>query len=258
MSDTTIQISEDFWNIRGSFKVGGVLDLGTHASLVRRADGGFVLLDSWTLTPTQKAEVHALTDGGRAVDAIINLHPFHTLHCEAMHHDFPNAKLYGTERHRAVWPALPWEPELSEGPEVPEIFGTDLAFSVPEGVDFVSANEKVHFASVLAYHPESGTIHVDDTLTFIRPPALMRRLGIGERISFHPTLGKALKPGGAAAFRDWARGVADRWGTARTLCAAHVSHAYTPGPDAPTVAMRILAALEKVEPVLAAHEGAKA
>lgn len=46
MADRIVEISEDFWNIRGSFKIGGLLDIGTQASLARLGDGRYVLLDS--------------------------------------------------------------------------------------------------------------------------------------------------------------------------------------------------------------------
>ena len=35
-----IKVSEHFWNIRGSFKIGGLIDIGTQASLVRRTTAG--------------------------------------------------------------------------------------------------------------------------------------------------------------------------------------------------------------------------
>ena len=50
MSEDVIQVAENFWNIRGSFKVAGLVDIGTQASLVRRSDGKFLMLDSYTLS----------------------------------------------------------------------------------------------------------------------------------------------------------------------------------------------------------------
>ena len=45
-NSSTRRTSVNFLNIRGSFKVGGLLDIGTQCSLVRRANGRFVFLDS--------------------------------------------------------------------------------------------------------------------------------------------------------------------------------------------------------------------
>ena len=46
LPSNVIEVAEGFWNIRGSFKIAGLYDLGTHASLVRRASGKLVLLDA--------------------------------------------------------------------------------------------------------------------------------------------------------------------------------------------------------------------
>lgn len=77
--------------------------------------------------------------------------------------------------------------------------------SVPRGVDFVSSDEKVHFSSVLVFHRGSRTIHVDDTLVFVRPPRFIRPWLPGV-LRFHPMLAWALerRPGAAADFRAWA------------------------------------------------------
>ncbi|NNC55581.1 MAG: hypothetical protein HKO07_07665, partial [Pseudomonadales bacterium] len=145
-----INVADNFWNIRGSFKVGGVLDIGTQCSLVRLANGRFVFLDAYTLSDEVAAEVASLTDNGASIDAIINLHPFHTLHVAAMHERYPNAQLYGTRRHIERLPELPWQPELCESAELRAHFAEDFDFSIPAGVDFISANPNLHFSSVLA------------------------------------------------------------------------------------------------------------
>ena len=60
-----IKVTDDFWNIRGSFKIGGILDIRTHASLVRRQNGEYVFLDSLTLSDEVMESVLAETDGGK-------------------------------------------------------------------------------------------------------------------------------------------------------------------------------------------------
>ena len=37
MAGPILHVAEDFWNFCGSYKIGGVIDVGTQASLVRRA-----------------------------------------------------------------------------------------------------------------------------------------------------------------------------------------------------------------------------
>jgi hypothetical protein len=60
------------WNIRGSFKIGGVVDIGAQVSLARRASGKFVFLDSYSLSDAVTREVGALTDDGKDIEAILS------------------------------------------------------------------------------------------------------------------------------------------------------------------------------------------
>jgi hypothetical protein len=64
MSEKIVKIADDFWNIRGEFKIGGLLNIGTQASLLRCASGKYVLLDAYTLNASLKVEVDALTSNG--------------------------------------------------------------------------------------------------------------------------------------------------------------------------------------------------
>ena len=247
MSDEIIRIADDFRNIRGSFRKFVIIDIGTQASLVRLSNGKYVFLDSYTLHGDIKREVLELTDDGRAVEAILNLHPFHTVHCAAMHRDFPNAKLFGTERHVERAPELPWEALRTEHKELHEKYSRDFDFTVPRGVQLVTSNEHVHFSSVLAYHRSSKTIHVDDTLMFMRFPL--------RRVSFHPTLRMALekRAGAAADFRAWATEIAETWRDAENLCAAHTGSLTAERMGSRSLHERILKALDLVSGTLDAH-----
>ena len=252
-----IRIADDFWNIRGSFRIGGVIDVGTQASLVRLANGKFVFLDAYGFDREVREEVDRLTGGGENIQAVLNLHPFHTVHVERLYEMYPQAYLYGTARHRSRFPDLPWEKLNTEDPRLHAQFADDFEFQVPRGVDFISANEHVHFSSVLAYHRSSRTIHVDDTLMYIRLPGPMRAIGLSNVVSFHPTLAKALekRPGAAQDFRAWATDLARRWPDAENLCAAHTATLTAlQNKQGPSIAARILTALEKVGKVLDAHQ----
>jgi hypothetical protein len=255
MDETVIEMGAGFWNLRGSFRIMGVLDVGTQVSLLRRRSGGFVFLDSYTLDGETKRRVMELTGNGTKVEAILNLHPFHTLHVAAMHRDFPAAKLYGTRRHVERAPSLPWESPRTDSAELHALFADDLEFSVPRGVDFISSNENVHFSSVLAYHPATRTIHSDDTLTYLKAPGLLRLL-IPQRLGFHPTLAKALekRKGAAADFRAWAKELSSRWHDAENLCAAHNQVLRAGKAGGPPLSRQIEAALARVAAKLDAHE----
>lgn len=253
MSTHWQQIGPGFWNLRGSFKLGGVVDIKTHCSLVQRANGRFVFLDSYTLPPAARADVDALTDGGAAVEAVLNLHPFHTIHVPQMQSDFPGARHYGSARHMAKHPDGQWQADPVESPAVQDAFAEDLQFSVPAGVDYISANENVHFSSVLAYHPASQTLHSDDTLMVIRPPGPLG--GLGAAVRFHMTLGQALerRAGAADDFQQWAETVIADWGQARNLCAAHTANLTAAGNRGASIAARMQSALGKVQGTLRRH-----
>lgn len=255
MSEQIVQISEDFWNIRGDFKIGGILNIGTHSSLVRRGNGKFVLLDSYTLPGKVKKRIDALSKNGDDIEAIINLHPFHTVHVQKAHKQYPQAKLYGTQRHIDKFPDLGWQPELTESAACAELFADDFEFSVPAGVDFISSNENLHFSSVLAYHKSSKTIHSDDTLMYLRLPGLLGKIKNPD-VTFHMTLPKTLekRAGAANDFRVWATQLAGQWGDARNLCAAHSAVLLGSENDSVSIASRILTALQKVEKTLQLHE----
>jgi len=255
MSEEIVKITDDFWNIRGEFKIGGVLNIGTHASLVRRASGKYVLLDAYTLNSALKADVDALTNNGADIEAIINLHPFHTVHVMGMHAQYPNARLYGTQRHHDKFPNLAWQAELTESAECAALFADDFEFAIPAGVDFISANEHLHFSSVLAYHKASKTIHADDTFMYLPLPGLLGKLK-KPALSFHMTLTKALekRAGAAQDFCDWASQLSERWATAENLCAAHSAPLLAADNTADAITKRIVGALQKVEKTLRAHE----
>jgi hypothetical protein len=256
MRPHTLRIADDFWNIRGSFKIGGIIDIGTQASLVRRANGRFVFLDSCPLSGAVEREVLEQTHGGKDVEAILHLHPFHTVYARTMHQRFPHARLYGTARHVARFPELPWEGTCTEDPELHAIFAEDFEFSVPRGADFISENQNIHFSSVLVFHRASKTIHVDDTVMYVRFPAAARPFGLVDALSFHPTLGRALekRAGAARDFRLWAEALAELCRDAENLCAAHTATLTAKTNRASSIHVRLVKALDKVGGKLGAHE----
>jgi hypothetical protein len=257
MSEHILKVSNDFWNIRGDFKIVGLINIGTHASLVQRSNGKFVMLDAYTLQGEVKEQVDALTNQGEDIEAIINLHPFHTVHVQKAHEQFPNAKLYGTRRHADKFPSLPWQPERTETTAFADLFAEEFEFSVPAGIDFISRNEHLHFSSVLAYHKASKTIHVDDTLMYLPLPGILGRLKKPE-ISFHMTLSKTLekRPGAVTDFRSWVERLAEQWADAENLCAAHSASLLGESESTVSLAQQILNALKKVDKTLKKHQKA--
>ncbi|WP_100260940.1 hypothetical protein [Qipengyuania seohaensis] len=221
MADRLVDLGDGFWTVRGEFRI-GMLEIGTQCSLVKLPDGHFVFLDSYTLDDGIRAQIDAIV-GKAKISAILNLHPFHTIHCEWMHQAYPEAELFGTARHIDKFPSLPWQEMLCEDVAMNERFGPDLTFSVPRGVPLVSDDESVHFSSVLALHRPSGTIHVDDTFVYLDKGFPLSLLPMIKRLSFHPTLAKALEPraGAADEFRAWAIDLGIDWADAKRIAAAH-------------------------------------
>lgn len=252
MSDDIIPCGDGFWNIRGHFKIAGLLDIGTQASLVRHADGSFTFLDSYSFAPETLAEIDRITGGRSAVTRVINTHPFHTLHAEAMHTAFPDATHHGTARHKRLYPTLSWDAQEAEDPTLWASLAPDLVFTRPAGVEFIPANENIHCASILAYHPASGTIHVDDTFNY-----RLLKLGKKGRLSVHPTLRMALekRPGAATDFRTWGEKIVADWAGAKTICTAHNGVLGAADlAEGHSVAGAMAAALKRTEPTLAKHE----
>ena len=249
------QLADKFWTFRGDFRVAKVINVGTHMSLVRRQNGNFLLLDSYDLDESERKALLELTDGGKAIEAIINVHPFHTLHCRAMHELLPHARLIGTSRHHQELPGLPWETGVIEDPASQGEFADDLEFSVPDGVNFVTSDDHVHFASVLVRHRESGIVHVDDTLNVFAAPGFLGKLLPQSKLKFHPTLAKALqkRAGAADDYASWARSLAERWAGSPIVCAAHSSIRKLPENGWQD---EVLEALASVEKTLSEHRSA--
>ena len=251
--DSAIErLAEDFLTFRGSYRFKGIIQLGTQMSLARRPSGKYLLLDSYTLEGEDKSALLVATDGGKAIEAVLNLHPFHTLHCEAVHALLPHAAHYGTRRHHRLLPNLPWRPGAMEDAETQAMFADTLDLSVPTGVDFVCEDETVHVASVLARHRASRIVHVDDTLNVLAPPSLLKPLLPEPKIRFHPMLKKALgkRAGAADDYARWAKSLAEDWADTPVVCAAHSSIRRLPEGG---FRREVLDALDDSEGVLAAH-----
>jgi hypothetical protein len=244
--DGLVEIANGFWNIRGSFRVLGV-DLGTQSSLARLRSGQFVLLDCIPFGDAALTEIRRRTDGGAALEAIVNLHPFHTLHVAKVAGMFPDATLYGTARHHRVAPTLRWSAETTEGEAFAARYAEDFDLLVPRGVDFVPDNENLHFASVLAIHRQTETLHVDDTLSYLPIPGL-------RRLMLHPALGDVLqrRKGAAQEFRAWAAALIERCKTVEHTCTAHMR--LPPPGQFPSIADEVRKAVHRVERKLARHE----
>lgn len=199
MSQTIKHLAENLWNIRGDFKIAHVINIGTHMSLVRKPDGRFILIDAYEPGDEDRAALMILTDNGALIDAVLNVHPFHTVHCKFVHETLPHARLIGTRRHHEKMPQLDWDLALIEDVATQQQFADLLDFSIPAGLEFVPEDESVHASSVLVRHRQSGIVHVDDTLMYLVAPSLIKLVVPEPSLRFHPKLADALQKRAGAA-----------------------------------------------------------
>ncbi|OLF38249.1 hypothetical protein [Psychrobacter sp. Cmf 22.2] len=219
MEDKIYDLGAGFWSIRGSFIKNGILDIGVQCALVKLSSGRFIFLDSYTLTDGVRAQVMALTNDGQDVEAVLNVHPFHTVHCEQMAKDFPQAIFYGSSRHPKQVPNVKWSDDLVESDTVAERY-PELEFSLPKGIHYIAPDESVHASSLLVFHSASLSIYVDDTFE-IPPSKLINTMQAD--LGLHPTTLKALKDelDAGKEYCDWATQLAHKWRDVRNFCGAH-------------------------------------
>ena len=192
-NDTIRHFTPLFHNLRTSFKMKGV-DIGTHMSIFVKKNGRMVVVDAITLSPEAKAEFDTLTKDGTLVDAVLAVHPFHTLAFKSFHEAYPNLKYFGTPRHIRR-NDIPWtdalkrdDPKSLTRPE----WAPEIELRIPEGAEYDSPfpEEKNHFISVFVYHKTSKTMHVDDSLIYAEQPnLLMKAFGYSAgNLSYHPSM----------------------------------------------------------------------
>lgn len=219
MNDEIYDLGQGFWSIRGSFVKNDIIDIGVQSALIKLASGRFIFLDSYTLTGDVRQQVMDLTNQGQDVEAVLNVHPFHTVYCAQMALDFPQAVFYGSSRHHKQIPEINWAKDLVESDAVAERY-TELEFSLPKGIYYISPDEAIHAGSLLVYHPASQSVYIDDT--FEIPPSKLFNT-VQPNLGLHPTTKQALKDEKNASkqYCDWATELAHKWRDARYFCGAH-------------------------------------
>lgn len=143
-----------------------MVDIGNQSALVKLASGKFIFLDSYTLTGEVREQVLALTNNGKDIEAVLNVHPFHTVHCAKVAEDFPHTTFYGSSRHHQEVPEVDWSADLVESDAVAKRY-PELQFSQPKGIYYIAPDDSVHSGSLLVYHPASQSIYVDDTFVVV-------------------------------------------------------------------------------------------
>jgi len=190
------------------------------------------VIDAIPLNDKIKKEIDALTNNGEKIEAWIGSHPFHTLSIPLFNADYPKAEYYGCPRHLRRFPDIKWSGDLNDC-KVRNKWSPDVEMRVPNGAEFENPlpETRNHFSSVLVYHKESRTIHVDDTICYAPPQGfaggILKLAGFKEGyMSFHLSLknyGLLPHPEAPFEFRDWVQKLIDDWDF-DNICTAHIGN----------------------------------
>jgi len=223
-------VGNGFYSIRAHFKVmAGILDIGTHMSILKLSNQKFLVVDAVSLTPQMKQEIDELTNKGTDIEAVIATHPFHTLAFRSFYKEYPNAPYYGTPRHLKTIPEIPWVGSIYDC-DVRNKWNPDVEMRIPAGSEFIAPQPESsnHFNCAFVFHRASGTLHVDDTIMIGNHPGILLKLG-GFRhgsMSFHPSIkGHGLYPTAEAPyqFKTFIQEIIRDW-QFDSICAAHMGN----------------------------------
>jgi len=180
-NERVVTIGAGFYNIRSSFKAFGLVEVGTHMSLIRLNSGKFIIIDTIEIDDELKTKINELTQNGDLIEAVLATHPFHTIYFPAFFKLYPNAKYYGCPRHVKNIISIPWEGNFQEESTLKLWESEHIYLRIPDGAEFINPIESNHFSSVFVFHQPSRTIHVDDTIGFHHNPGCILRHIIGAR-----------------------------------------------------------------------------
>lgn len=182
INDRIVTIGRSFYNIRSPFKVlFGLIDVGTHMSLIRLNTGKFIIIDTIEIDIELKMYIDELTNNGELIEAVLATHPFHTVYFPAFYKLYPNAKYYGCPRHIKNITSITWEGNFQNETTLKLWESENIYLRIPDGVEFINPAETNHFSSVFVFHQPSRTIHVDDTIGYHHNPGCVLRCVAGAR-----------------------------------------------------------------------------
>eukprot|EP01126_Amoeba_proteus_P063908 TRINITY_DN8870_c0_g1_i2.p1 TRINITY_DN8870_c0_g1~~TRINITY_DN8870_c0_g1_i2.p1 ORF type:complete len:287 (+),score=38.01 TRINITY_DN8870_c0_g1_i2:822-1682(+) len=219
-------IAPGFWNIRGRFKIFGLVNIGTQMSVIKLSNDKYLIVDTVPLDDETRDELDTLTEKGTLIEAVLATHPFHTLAFPDFFQHYPNAPYYGCPRHLRTLPQIPWVGSFDD-PEILRKWEPEVEMRIPAGAEFVNPlpESSNHFVSVWVYSRLAKTVHVDDTVCYLSdPPMVLQLLGIKKDTLFWHTsmLGPAFYPTPEAPqdFRRWVEDLLNDWDF-DNFCIAH-------------------------------------
>ena len=155
----------------------GIVDIGTHMSLLRLKSGNFIALSAVDVSDAKgplREDINLLTDDGKRLVAVYATHPFHTVHFPSFYNAFPDAKYYGTPRHLRKQKEIPWAGVVTDE-KVRNAYPDEVLMSFPPVSCAEFDNPKPpltnHFSNLFVVHRESKSLFNDDCVLFFDSPA---------------------------------------------------------------------------------------
>lgn len=104
-------------------------------SLIQLKNGKFLVIDTVVINDQLKNELDELTHNGSKIEAVLAVHPFHTLAYSAFNKLYPNPKYYGTPRHLRKLTEIKWAGQLDdvENKELLSKWGPEVELRIPVG-----------------------------------------------------------------------------------------------------------------------------
>jgi len=220
-------IEPNFYHIRAEFRVvGGLLNIGTHMSMIKLPSGKYLVIDTVPLDDQLKQEIDALTNFGQDIEAVVATHPFHTLAFPKFFDAYPNVPYYGTPRHLRNQKQITWNGDITENLGMWESSGVEMR--IPDGAEWVSPvpEDSNHFNSVWVFAKDAKIIHIDDSIMYFADPGLFMKAAGLQGTHWHPSLkGPALipSPDSPAKFKAWVEKLIEDWDF-DNIAAAHMDN----------------------------------
>lgn len=112
-----------------------LLEIGTHMSVIQLRNGNFLVIDTVEINDQLKRELDELTQNGTKIEAVLAVHPFHTMAYTSFHDLYPNVKYYGTPRHLRRYSKIKWAGQLdnSQNKALLSKWAPEVELRIPAG-----------------------------------------------------------------------------------------------------------------------------
>lgn len=111
------------------------MEIGTHMSLIQLNNGNFLVIDTVVINDQLKQQLDEMTNNGTKIEAVIAVHPFHTLAYSAFYKMYPNAQYYGTPRHLRKLTEIKWagQVDADENKALLTKWAPEVELRIPDG-----------------------------------------------------------------------------------------------------------------------------